>query len=432
MKRAIASICLAFVLLSIFPLNSSIAVPPVPGTKCSKSGLVQTYNGKKYTCIKLGTKLYWDNGKKISLPRPSNSAGATTMATSSPTPISSPAAITSSDIQFIYGTATSCGNEIGYARFNSIGKLLARQTIVKANQDYVVEPQDYYGDELLFITRDCGGTTSGKKSELWSLNLGNKSSKPKKLYSLTINGTRDGFLIGSKWDPASGKALIFTWISGDQKIMTAESNPLVIWSASKQGWLASNQWASDFDASTGYNLNVFGGSTSNWKSIYVDWRTQIEGIGTIVPRQYGSPAQFTGKGVLTQVSKGILGMPYAFAIDGLYVCVDFPTTYGSIVDVSNNDRCTRVAGYQTSIAFTFYADPEWSNAQAIISAKDMKAYAFKSGPIFGTWSPIDRFKTIDLSAMYGFGVVTDLVSAFETSFNIAVTSPTLNYSGYFY
>lgn len=33
-----------------------------PGSKCSKSGVKQTYKSKTYTCIKLGSKLYWSNG----------------------------------------------------------------------------------------------------------------------------------------------------------------------------------------------------------------------------------------------------------------------------------------------------------------------------------------------------------------------------------
>jgi len=38
----------------------------IAGTKCSKLGSTQIYNGKKYSCIKLGNNLYWNNGIKIS------------------------------------------------------------------------------------------------------------------------------------------------------------------------------------------------------------------------------------------------------------------------------------------------------------------------------------------------------------------------------
>jgi hypothetical protein len=39
----------------------------IAGTKCSKSGLTKTVSGKKYTCIKLGKSLYWNNGVKVNV-----------------------------------------------------------------------------------------------------------------------------------------------------------------------------------------------------------------------------------------------------------------------------------------------------------------------------------------------------------------------------
>ena len=54
-----------FVLLSIIPVTANAAV--TPGSKCSKSGLKVIQNGKTYTCIKLGKKLYWNNGVKFSI-----------------------------------------------------------------------------------------------------------------------------------------------------------------------------------------------------------------------------------------------------------------------------------------------------------------------------------------------------------------------------
>ena len=46
-----------------------------PGTTCPKAGKVIVNSGKVFTCIKLGTKLYWDNGVKP------GSTNATTSAT---------------------------------------------------------------------------------------------------------------------------------------------------------------------------------------------------------------------------------------------------------------------------------------------------------------------------------------------------------------
>ena len=56
-----------------------------PGSKCSKTGVKQVFRGKTYTCIKLGKKLYWNNGvvvKVTSLPSPT----VTVIATPSPAP----------------------------------------------------------------------------------------------------------------------------------------------------------------------------------------------------------------------------------------------------------------------------------------------------------------------------------------------------------
>jgi hypothetical protein len=64
MKRIWVSILLAGSLaISAMP-SSNAAV--TPGSKCSKSGNKQTYKNKIFTCIKLGKKLYWDNG--VALP----------------------------------------------------------------------------------------------------------------------------------------------------------------------------------------------------------------------------------------------------------------------------------------------------------------------------------------------------------------------------
>jgi hypothetical protein len=66
MKRFGVSILLiGTLILSALP-GANAAV--TPGSKCSKAGVKQTYKGKVFTCIKLGSKLYWNNGviqKKI-------------------------------------------------------------------------------------------------------------------------------------------------------------------------------------------------------------------------------------------------------------------------------------------------------------------------------------------------------------------------------
>ncbi len=54
-------------LVSAIPNANAIITP---GSKCSKAGVKQTYKGKVYTCIKLGKKLYWNNGVKVITPAP--------------------------------------------------------------------------------------------------------------------------------------------------------------------------------------------------------------------------------------------------------------------------------------------------------------------------------------------------------------------------
>ena len=84
---------IAFLLyLPLLPAFS--ATPPKPGTSCLKAGVSQTYLGKKYTCIKNGKKLIWDQGNviKVAAPTPSTSP---TPNPKVPEPSPSPSATTS-------------------------------------------------------------------------------------------------------------------------------------------------------------------------------------------------------------------------------------------------------------------------------------------------------------------------------------------------
>jgi hypothetical protein len=66
---------LALVLTLVFSGASAIAAPnPKTGAPCTKSGLVKTYQEKKFTCISSGKKLVWSKGvstKTTSTPSPS-------------------------------------------------------------------------------------------------------------------------------------------------------------------------------------------------------------------------------------------------------------------------------------------------------------------------------------------------------------------------
>jgi hypothetical protein len=50
--------------LTLTNLPSSFAVAKA-GAKCTKAGATEVSNGMKYTCIKSGTKLIWNNGTKV-------------------------------------------------------------------------------------------------------------------------------------------------------------------------------------------------------------------------------------------------------------------------------------------------------------------------------------------------------------------------------
>jgi hypothetical protein len=89
---------LIVVMLFYFSMNGASAI--TPGATCKKVGQVQTYKGKKFTCIKMGKKLFWDNGIKLTSksnsstpsPKPSPSLVPTPVpsTSSAPTPTSKP------------------------------------------------------------------------------------------------------------------------------------------------------------------------------------------------------------------------------------------------------------------------------------------------------------------------------------------------------
>ena len=88
MKRITVSILLiGTLILSALP-SANAAV--TPGSKCSKAGVKQTYKGKVYTCIKLGKKLYWNNGVRVVTTRPTPTPTPTPKPMPTPTPKPTP------------------------------------------------------------------------------------------------------------------------------------------------------------------------------------------------------------------------------------------------------------------------------------------------------------------------------------------------------
>jgi hypothetical protein len=425
MKRIWFSILLASTLIiGVLPTAHAVVTP---GSKCSKAGAKQTYKGNLYTCIKLGQKLYWNNGTRITTPKPSISSPG----------IPAQKKITSGDIQFIYGTASRCRGHIGFLRFDPKGSLIVDRKIVETDNKFEITPLDYNDDELLFSTNECNsGGKLGSVETIWRLNLLSPNSTPKEVYKIAYQGTRNGILMDAKFDIASSKVLIFAWVGGDQQIFTAETQPLTIWSSSRQGWLSAGITGTAMSVSTGWSLSVYGYSLGNstWRSVYVDWRTEIPGIGSVTPRGFGSNAQFQGRGAVNQVSTGILDMPYIFTTDdGLYACIDYPTSSGPLVNVGTSERCTRVSGSQLGeVGLTFAESGSRKSSQGIISIADGKVYIFESGPIFGQWNPIQITKTVDISApLRRIPVIYDVISTFQVSTDLNQTSPKLKYVGFF-
>jgi hypothetical protein len=88
-SAAIALILTLFILTDL----STAASLVMPGSKCSKAGLVQVVGTKKFTCTKVGSKLFWNKGVTIaSKPKASVAATSEPLSAESPTPTASPSA----------------------------------------------------------------------------------------------------------------------------------------------------------------------------------------------------------------------------------------------------------------------------------------------------------------------------------------------------
>ena len=59
--RKLVVLFLAISLLGITPAQAVVKA----GAKCAKAGMTSTLSGKKYTCIKSGSKLIWNKGVTI-------------------------------------------------------------------------------------------------------------------------------------------------------------------------------------------------------------------------------------------------------------------------------------------------------------------------------------------------------------------------------
>ncbi len=80
-------ITVALLLSLATPLN---AATPKAGAKCTKAGSTATTGGKKFTCVKSGTKLVWNKGVAIKKPTPVVTPTPTPIPTTTPEPTPSP------------------------------------------------------------------------------------------------------------------------------------------------------------------------------------------------------------------------------------------------------------------------------------------------------------------------------------------------------
>jgi len=84
-----ATIILLTLFSLIVPQQSVAASKITPGSTCKKVNQQSIYKKKIYTCIKLGKKLYWDNGAAYKIEKPTPMAPQSAKPIASPTPSAS-------------------------------------------------------------------------------------------------------------------------------------------------------------------------------------------------------------------------------------------------------------------------------------------------------------------------------------------------------
>ncbi|MFM8193052.1 MAG: hypothetical protein ACKN9L_05890, partial [Actinomycetota bacterium] len=82
-------ICLLVLLVVTSGLTSASGAS-IAGSKCSKAGITKVVGTKKYTCIKSGKKLIWNNGIAIKQAAPQQPAPIPPLPSASPAPSPSP------------------------------------------------------------------------------------------------------------------------------------------------------------------------------------------------------------------------------------------------------------------------------------------------------------------------------------------------------
>ena len=208
------AITLTAFFLSYFPSVSSAKV--VPGGECKKAGLQQIYKKKVYKCIKLGKKLYWNNGKPISTsvspsPSPTVSKSPTASPSPSPTvsksPTASPSPISTSaseSFSFIYKHTLKNGggddDELTRVSIDSSNRVISKQIVTRAGYQVY---HDYLNGTLLltassqrkvFLIRDNNDQLSLKIN--WSNEVAG-DKRDLKNYAMKFNASTDELIF---WD----------------------------------------------------------------------------------------------------------------------------------------------------------------------------------------------------------------------------------------
>jgi hypothetical protein len=123
-----------------------------PGSLCKKEGVTETYKGKIYKCIKLGKKLYWNNGKKIQV-----NLAAQPTATAFPNLTPSPSQSTSELFTFFYKHTNVNGggpdDELTRVTIDANNRIVDKKIILKVGLQTF---HDWMNGQLLLSAGNSG------------------------------------------------------------------------------------------------------------------------------------------------------------------------------------------------------------------------------------------------------------------------------------
>jgi hypothetical protein len=174
------------------------AAAPKAGTKCTKAGSTATAGGKKFTCIKNGTKLVWNKGVAIKVAAPMPTPSPTASATSTPTPKPTP---TPTQINFVpWGTDVDSKtlSDIAQRNFQQWVKERSGQPknhtqLIQENKNTnridLLKKSDDLGAQLFSSYFKQGSTTVIGANERWTLDQLAKSG-------WTVNKCKDQYMSG--------------------------------------------------------------------------------------------------------------------------------------------------------------------------------------------------------------------------------------------